>query len=104
MARKENAAKKNEAPKAKSNGTFSAEFQWKIKGTDHFGSTKEELKAKRRELNAAAGIHEVETKVKDQILPANPSNTWPYRITKGPAHPHNRPAVVAAKHAPVLNG
>lgn len=62
-----------------------------IRGTDITGSSKEELKAKRAELNLAAGFAEVETKKDKEVIPAAPSNTWPYRITKGPDHPHIRP-------------
>ena len=62
-----------------------------IRGTDITGESKEELKAKRAELNLAAGFAEVETKKDKETIPAAPSNTWPYRITKGPDHPHIKP-------------
>lgn len=62
-----------------------------IRGTDITGESKEELKAKRAELNLAAGFAEVETKKDKEVIAASPSNTWPYRITKGPDHPHVKP-------------
>lgn len=85
MARKETVAKKNAASKV----NVDAKAIWKISGTDRTGATKEELKPIRRQLNADAGIHEVDTTINGQLWPANPSNAWPYRITKTAAHPHN---------------
>lgn len=79
MARKENAVKKNNAS-SEINSNAKAQT-WKIRGTDITGASKEELKPKRRELNAAAGVIEAEVS----------SNAWPYRVTKGPAHPHKNP-------------
>lgn len=75
MARKENAAKKHNATKS----NVDAKAIWKISGTEYTGATKEELKPKRRELNADAGVVEADVS----------SNAWPYRITKTAAHPHN---------------
>jgi hypothetical protein len=87
MARNSTAAKKHNASK-KTTVVTSAQA-WKISGTNNFGSTKEELKARRRELNASEGVHEVDVTIEGQNYLAAPSNSWPYRITKGPGHPHN---------------
>lgn len=54
---------------------------WVIKGTDHHGVNKEELKKIRTTLNK-------EAKVDEKTAPAS---TWPYKISKGPDHPHNKP-------------
>jgi hypothetical protein len=98
MARKENAVKKNAAPKK-----FSAEVgtvgNYMITGTINRSNSKEALKGLRRQLNASAGVYEVDTKIPtkgkkdaetvDTNVEATPSSKWPFRITKSPTHPHN---------------
>lgn len=74
-----------------------------IRGTDITGATKEELKAKRAELNLAAGFPEVETKKDKEVIPAAPANTWPHRITKGPDHPHVKPLFNEVKIGTVVS-
>ncbi len=64
---------------------------WIIRGTDFSCKTKEALKIKRRELNEAAGVYEVDTQKDGKTIEATPSNQWPYRITKGPDHPQFSP-------------
>lgn len=54
---------------------------WQIKGTDTFSEVKSELKQERNKLNIAAGIN----------LKTEPASQWPYKITKGPDHPHVSP-------------
>jgi len=54
---------------------------WQIKGTDTFAEVKSELKPQRDALNIAAGIN----------IKTEPASQWPYKITKGPEHPHNMP-------------
>lgn len=51
---------------------------WQITGTNEFGSSKEELKKLRTQLNRDTGVDEKETD----------SNKWKFRITKGPEHPN----------------
>lgn len=52
---------------------------YQITGTEIFGTTKQELKPKRNELNdKALGRSHADTV----------ANQWPHRITKGPDHPH----------------
>lgn len=60
---------------------------YEIKGTGIYAQKKEALKPFRTNLNEGAGVFEKETKKGDQIIPAVPSNTWPFTITKGPDHP-----------------
>jgi hypothetical protein len=61
---------------------------WNITGTSIYGATKEELKPQRTKLNADNGVYEKDGKREDQEVQATPSNKWPFRITKGPDHPH----------------
>ena len=90
MARQEKAVFKNNAPRNNKPASELGKDQfYGIRGTSHVGQTKESLKAKRRELNHAVGVYEVPTEIEKTIFPAAPSNTWPYRITKTHAHPHN---------------
>lgn len=55
---------------------------YQITGTNIFGATKEELKSQRNQLNADALKLEEGKKLSDTN-----SNTWPFRIAKGPEHP-----------------
>lgn len=61
---------------------------YEIKGTGIYGETKEQLKGVRTNLNEGAGIFEKETKKGEETIAATSSNAWPFRITKGPDHPH----------------
>lgn len=74
MTKKQNAA----------TSTDRASNLWAISGTKITGLTKEELKAQRRELNAAAGTPEVDTKDKAAVS----SNNWVHHITKAYGHPN----------------
>ncbi len=90
MARQEKVVFKNNAPRNNKPASALGKDQfYGIQGTSHVGQTKEELKAKRRELNHSVGVYEVETTVDGKKIEAASSNTWPYRITKTRAHPHN---------------
>lgn len=64
--------------------TLSQSNIYGISGTKIVGRSKEELKAQRRELNAAAGTPEVDIKDKKAV----PSNQWAHRITKAAGHPN----------------
>jgi outer membrane lipoprotein-sorting protein len=55
---------------------------WQIAGTQIYSRKKEELKSVRSQMNTNAGTPEIEFN-----LPT-PSNTWKFRITKGPNHPN----------------
>ncbi len=90
MARKEKVARVNKASKKSAvASTVGSTQYYGISGTSHIGATKEELKAKRRELNHSVGVYEVETTIEGKKIEAVSSNAWPYRITKTRAHPHN---------------
>jgi hypothetical protein len=62
---------------------------YKIAGTQVYGRKKEELKDIRRSMNLEAGTPEFtytgEDESKTRI--ATDSNTWRFRVTKGPDHP-----------------
>jgi hypothetical protein len=70
---------------------------WNIKGTSYYSRDKGLLKGLRRVLNLKAGVNEdvadvIEHDKNDKEIivdkiAAVPAKDWPFKITKGPAHP-----------------
>jgi hypothetical protein len=70
---------------------------WNIKGTSYYSRDKGLLKGLRRILNLKAGVNEDvadmleagpnDTNVIVDKIAAVPAKDWPFKITKGPAHP-----------------